>query len=207
MFSMLFLSPCLKFVKCAWLLGCHSSLSQNGVCQHLSLQWCCLRAVLHSPGVCPVTGWLLLTAMDACSACVLGKLVARMSLPSRPQSCFPSALLAISVAFKMPAPGQALGEMCAKHALSVCASQGSQNEDAACTMCSCSQMTHYFWFHQLHLGCVKLQWCCCVKILPFSGAAAVGTDAVFTIPLSVSVHLGPFVTRGCHSSCWLDSPT
>lgn len=64
-------------------------------------------------------------ATDACSAYVLGKLVSRMSLPSWPQSCFPSTLLAISVAFKMPAPGQALGEICANHAFSVCASRGS----------------------------------------------------------------------------------
>lgn len=50
-------------------------------------------------------------AKDTRSACALGKLVSRMSLPSQPQSCFPSTLLAITVAFKMPPPGQALGEM------------------------------------------------------------------------------------------------
>lgn len=64
MFSMLFLSPCSHLPEicqvCLTLGVPLLSVTEWCVSAPL-LQWCCLRAVLHSPGVCPVTGWLLLT--------------------------------------------------------------------------------------------------------------------------------------------------
>lgn len=124
-FSMLFLSPCSHLPEMC-------QLCQTLGAPLLSVtEWCVtapLLAVVLSQGCSALPrnvsrNWLASAdcAMDTCSACVLGKLVSRISLPSWPQSCFPSTLLAISVAFEMPAAGQA----CANHALSVCASRGS----------------------------------------------------------------------------------
>lgn len=159
MFSMLFLSPCSHLPEI-----CQVCLTL-GVPLLSVTEWCVsapLLAVVLSQGCSALPrsvscNWLASAdcAMDACSACVLGKLVSRMSLQSRPQSCFPNTLLAISVALKMPAPGQALVRYVLNMPSVFMPHRVLQNEDAA--LCSCSQMTHYFWFHQLHLGYVKSQ--------------------------------------------------
>lgn len=130
-----------------------------------------------------------------------------MSHPGR-WSCFPSVLLAISVAFEMPAPGgtaafQALGEIGATHAFSVCASWGFlQNEDAACITCSFPQMT------QLPLSAAAFEMYEIMVMLSCEGAApsdaaAVGADAAFVAPFVGNTYCPGPGARPHHLLCFM----
>lgn len=181
-------------------------------------EWCAsapLLAVVLSQGCSALPrsvscSWLASAdcAMDACSACVLGKLVSRMSLPSRPQSCFPSMLLAISVAFKMPAPGQALGEMCANHALSFCASRGSPERGCCLYHVLLLPDDTLLLVSSAAFGMCEVTVMLSCEDSASSGAAAVGTDAVFRAPFVTEVSTwAPSSPGGVTAPAGLDSST